>query len=227
MATCTVQDVMEDAADYLGDPEGEVYNAGKLARAFGKAFRGLYDCMILHNLPPVHRTVTYTLPANTASSTFGLTDMGEPDALWERGVGETLYAFIAPSDPLPQWESSDRLRVWKRENETFYFIAATQDRELKIEYWSSGAAPAAGTITTDNARDVLAMWTAYIAAQSNDMPSRARELSLDLFGHSGQPDGTGGALRGLIGPMILEEQNRASRAEPFRYRRNADRALIG
>ena len=225
MATCTVQDVIEDAADLLGDAEQEVMNAGSLARSFGIAYREMYDCLGLHGLTPVHKTVTYTLPANTSSSTFALSDMGEPDALWERAVGETEYTFINPVDPLPQWEASDKLRVWKRESETFYFIPATVARQLKIEYYASGAAPTSGSIGIDNARTFLAVRTASLAAVKYDMPSRGDELKVEAFGPSRQPDGSGGALRGLIGPMILEAQNRSARAGSFRLRRNAEREI--
>lgn len=113
------------------------------------------------------------------------------------------------------------LRTYRWENDRFYFTGANAAKELKIEYTTSGAAPTSGNVGIDNARNFLAKRTASLVAEVYDMPERAAQLKAEALGPSGDPDGTGGALRGLVGPMLIEKQNVARRSPPFRQRRNA------
>lgn len=108
---------------------------------------------------------------------------------------------------------------WRYENERFWFIGATAATELKIRYSSSGNPPTSGTVGIDNFRNYGAFRTAGLAAFAYDMDNRAQFLNAQALGPSLQPDGTGGALRGLLLPKLLEKQKRPTVPGPFRPRR--------
>jgi hypothetical protein len=139
--------------------------------------------------------------------------------------GEVIYSQntweeMRPADYLPQTVPAGFNGVWSWQNGRFFFPGATNAVEIKIEYSASGAAPSSGTVGIDNSRNFIAFRTAGLAAAAYDMPSKSLWLNAQALGPSGQPDGTGGALRGLVLPMLLEKQKRKRPPLPFRPRRN-------
>lgn len=299
MADCTVAQVMSDAAALVGDEAMEQFTSAVQLPWFGFAFRELYDICQRWRLPMGKREAYGLVPAYTnviAPSQMGITDMGEPIALWERSgatalaitgatnatpieittsvahglstnaevditgvvgavgangnwfitvTGATTFTLngsiaggvyssggsvlsssqkwdpVTEVDSLPDTEPDATLRFWKWENDRLYFVGASQVTELKLSYTTSGAAPASGNIGVDNARNFLALRTASLLADNYDMLQRAKTLKEESFGPSMTPDGTGGALRNLVGPMLLEKQNTIKRPGTFRPRRNA------
>lgn len=223
MARCTVDNVKSDARQWLGDPDGEVFDDATLQVPFATAYREMFDCMVTRELPPVRLVVTYTLPANTSTWTPSVTNLGEPLEMSERGVGETVYRIMTPVDIIPGADSARELRFWQWANEMFTFVPALEARELSLLYLATGSAPTTGSteIALDNARSFLALRTASMAALTRGMSALSATLRAEALGPSGQPDASGGALRGLINPMILEQQKRPVRLNSFRPRRNA------
>jgi hypothetical protein len=224
MAICTVANVNEDVGALLGDPSLEKYTAAVQLPFFRMAYQTVWDVAMNYDLQMVKSEATYTLPANTTSltpATAIISNMGEPERLWERAVGETDYLAMFPKDDFTNVTISDRLLFWKWESDTFYFIGATQDRQLKIEYSASSAAPTTGNIPIDNCRLLLALLTAMRIADAPvcGQPQRAASLRADAFGPAMTPDGSGGALRLFTNPMVKEMQKRPVTPSRFRSRR--------
>jgi hypothetical protein len=229
VADPTVAEVLSDAAGHLGDTAAEQFTPTVLAPFFGQAYREAFGVMIALKLPMGKRTVSpVVLTANTTSldpstSSPSLADLDEPNTLWERTAGTTQWYEMTPVGELPQYSTTELNRYWKWENSTFYFIGATGDTELKVQYSANGTAPTSGAVGIQNSRSFLALRTASIAAFTYDMPTRGGELKLEALGPTGQPDASGGALRALFNPMLLEKQKRRCVPGPFRPRRNVMR----
>lgn len=132
------------------------------------------------------------------------------------------FAKMDPADDLPPAQvASDRLRWWRWKQDRFWFNPANNARQIRIVYTASGpATPASGSIGIDNCRSFLAWRTASVAAMTRAEASVVQDMKFEAFGPSLQADGTGGALRSLLLPMLLEKQKRPKRSGPFRPRRN-------
>ncbi len=128
---------------------------------------------------------------------------------------------MASVDQIPQVPADVYLRWWKWMQETFFFNPSTNAVELCIEYQATGEAPASGYVGIDDSRNFLAQRTASLVAPQYDMPDTGAKCLMEAFGPSGKADGTGGALRLLVYPKLLEKQNRPRRPMTFRPRRNA------
>jgi len=188
------------------------------------AYETVWGVIMNHNLQTAKREVTHTLTAGTTSltpATASISDMGEPEKLWERAGSPDDWLMMFPKDDLSNFTATDNLLFWKWEGDTFYFIGATGNRQLKIEYLSSGSAPTTGTIPIDGARTVLGFITAAYIANTplGGQPQLASALFALAYGPSMGPDATGGALRLLINPMIKERQKRPIKIPTFRPRR--------
>jgi hypothetical protein len=223
MADATVAQVLLDAAKSLGDSQQETYTNEELQPWYEFSYRELWDLCMRWRLPVAFREVLYTLPANTTSltpATAGITNMGDPQKLWERLAGSSEnYIAMTPVDELPQITAETALRWWKWEGDTFYFIGSGSSRQLKIEYIQSGAAPTSGSIGFDNCRNFLATRTASLMAGIRGMPQEADRLTVLALGPSREADGSGGQLRTLVLPLLHEKQNRSKRPGTFRPRR--------
>jgi hypothetical protein len=223
MALPTVNSCLAGAASWLGDPTQEVYSNTVLHTPFFEmAYGEAWNILINWNLPLVEKEVLYTLPANTdllAPATAGITEMGEPTKLWERGNTSEDWVAMDPVAELPQQEPMDRLRWWKWEGDMFYFVPATSARLLKIEYSASALAPSIGNLVLiDGAKEFLSVRTASLIAPTRGMPELGQQLAHMALGPTLQADGSGGLLRQLVNPMLKEKQKRAVRPQSFRPR---------
>lgn len=129
------------------------------------------------------------------------------------------FVEMNPMRELPQLDPASTLRWWKWENGRLYFIGSTSPRELKIEYASDGTPPSSGTVGIDGSQNFLMFRTASFIAADYDMPASADRWKREALGPSGEPDATGGALRGLVNPLIQAKNLISRRAGPFRERR--------
>jgi hypothetical protein len=208
MALCTVEQVNTDVSALLGDPDLEKYTAAIQLPFFRLAYETVWGVALNNGVQMVDVEATYTLTAGTASltpATASISNMGEPLKLWERASGSSDdYSEMSRVDSLTNLDSSDSLGSWEWRGDTFYFVAATTDRQLKIEYTASAAAPTSGSIPIDGARLVLAQLTAAMIAQSplGGQPQLASSYFALAYGPSMTPDASGGSLRLLINPMV-------------------------
>lgn len=138
------------------------------------------------------------------------------------GGEESVNPFfeLVPVRDMPQYPQDILNRYWKWENDMFRFPGALNATELWVEYQSSGDPPSSGSVGWDNCLSYLQYRTASLVAAAYDMPQSASEYKLRAFGQSGEPDGTGGELRGFVYPMLKEKQKRPARPLPFRPNRN-------
>lgn len=131
-----------------------------------------------------------------------------------------IFVELDEVNTLPQYTPTSQLGFYKWENQRFYFLGANQARELRIEYVTSGNPPQTGNVGIENSYNFLAQRTAGLIAAAYDMPQTAEKCNMEALGPSLTPDGTGGQLRNLVGPMLLEKQNTTKRPATFRPRRN-------
>lgn len=133
---------------------------------------------------------------------------------------------VVPVEDLPQVDPGDALRMWSYEDDTIEFPGATTARQIRLKYESSGVAPASGTIGFTKARDFLSVRTASLMAPTRQAVTDGANLKEQALGPSGEADGTGGLIRQVVLPMLLEQQKRPRRPQPFRPRRlMADRLI--
>ena len=125
---------------------------------------------------------------------------------------------VCPVQNLPQIPEGPTINYWRWIQDTFRFVASTADLELWIEYSSSGDPPQSGTVGWDNCQNFLQTRTAALIAGAYDMPGTAAAQTMISVGPSGQPDGSGGALRGFMNPMLRNKQLIPKRPQPFRRR---------
>lgn len=89
MATCTLQNVFDNARAYLGDTQvagGEVFTNSVLQPHFAEPYRKMFNCLMGVS-KKVQRVVYVNLPPSTTvliPSTYNITDMDEPEMVEER-----------------------------------------------------------------------------------------------------------------------------------------------
>lgn len=162
-----------------------------------------------------------SVPANNQLALNGSVASGAYGAGGYVAWSSDRWVICNPTDSITQVQPGNRLQYVQWERGRFNFRPATEQRQLKIVYWASGAAPASGNIGIDNARSFLALATAYRAALMRDMGDRSQQLKLEAYGPELIPNVSGGALRSLVNPMVKEMQKRPVRPQTFRPRRNA------
>ncbi len=224
MALPTVAEVFSDVQSLCGDPGStDVYTSAILMPFFGIAYREMWDLFVKWKLQIAEQTATYTLPANTTSltpATAGISNMASPIRLWERGSASDEWELMDSIDELPQADRDAFLHWWAWEGETFYFVGATGQRLLKIEYTASGSAPTSGAIPVDNSRNFLAARTAsLVLGPIGGQYELAGHWEIKALGPEREANGKGGFLRDLVGPKLKEKQNRPVRPLRFRPRR--------
>ena len=105
MATCTLNDVLNDARGYLHDTEiagGEVWTNTALLVHFSEPYRTLFG-RLMGASKQVQRVVYITLPANTSiliPSVAGIVDMNAPEMVEER-LAPSSIAIATTSTTTP------------------------------------------------------------------------------------------------------------------------------
>lgn len=198
------------------------------------------------NTTPIQVTTAGSLPFSNNSIVY-LYDVTTPSSLNDRwfatvtgsntftlngtqasGVGNNgivlytsdTFSEISQKETLPQFQPSTSLGYWKWQADAFYFIGATQDRLVWVQYDVSGYPPVSGAIGVANSLNFLKYRTAAKAAESRDELARAQRLNLEALGKNMVPDGSGGYLRALALPIQKQQQFTHGRKLPFRPRRN-------
>lgn len=95
---------------------------------------------------------------------------------------------VFPVDPLWQlfdfvdWQLSaqnSQLSNWKWDEGAFHFIPANTNRQIRVTFMISGAAPPSGSVYIDDSLDALALFTAASAASAK-APSKSTMSSLSI-----------------------------------------------
>jgi len=204
----SVSEILQDAAELLGDPTARKFTPAKLQNAFAKAYEELTGEMARYFLRKQKRAVNYPLPANTTSlspATAGISNMGEIIKLEERAYGsDDLYTLVHPRITLPQRVPSIKLYDYEWSDDTMHFVGATNIIDLIITYYDSGVAPTSGSVGIDGSRNFLAHRTAAIAGRPAGNVELAKLLDIDARGP--RQDGSGGFMHTLIGAMLTADQ---------------------
>lgn len=204
----TVEQVLEYSAALLGDPSQRKFTNAKLLPFFVLAYEEMTTEMARYHLPKRKRVTTYPLTAGTAllsPATAGIGSFGELIVLEERPYGSSqIYTKIQPVDSLPQISATDKLLYFEWIDDSFKFIGATGDIDLRITYFGSGEAPSTGTTGVDGCRNFLAYRTASMAAipaGNVELGDRYEKVALGPM-----RDGGGGYLHNLIQAMVVSQQ---------------------
>jgi hypothetical protein len=86
-----------------------------------------------------------------------------------------IYTTVQQLTELPDRLPNNRLWEYTFKNQNFYFVGATEPRQLRLTYFASGQAPTTGSTGYDDSLDFLAFRTAGIGA---DMIGSARAQGL-------------------------------------------------
>lgn len=124
------------------------------------------------------------------------------------------FQIVEQRSELPQRDPANTLNVYAWDSDTFKFIGATTQRQLRIAYMSSGDAPATGSVGVDGSKNYLSYMTAAIAG-----PTRGRTTISDAFEAKclgPRRDGTAGYLYELIQPMVRALQRQPVRMKAYR-----------
>lgn len=119
--------------------------------------------------------------------------------------------------------ASGQLSRWTWENGAFRFIPATAQRQIKIVFDLSGAAPLSGSVGIDDSRDALALFVAASAAASKTGPSgRAAGLWMRAIGNqTGDTTNVDGGAFLELAQLGLQAINQTQvQVPPYRQRRN-------
>lgn len=204
----SVSEVLQQAAGLLGDPNMRKFTEAKLQPYFELAYEELTGEMARYFLTKQKRAVTCPLPIGTTSLTpadASISNMGEVIKVEERSYGSgDLYTLVHPRITLPQRDAIWKLYDYEWSNDTFNFVGATDNIDLKITYYDSGAAPTSGSVGIDGSKNFLAHRTAANAARPAGNVELAKLLDIDARGP--RQDGSGGFLHTLIGAMLTSEQ---------------------
>lgn len=120
----------------------------------------------------------------------------------------------------PQNQQMGNLSTWRWENGKIYVNPCESPIQVWIQYLASPDAPASGEIGLYDGREknFLAYATAARFAPKRQI-AQGPQLMADAYGPSGEPDGSGGMLRALINPQMLQNQVTQRRSGLFRRRR--------
>lgn len=160
--------------------------------------------------------------SNTASLngsvTCGISGTGGTVA-WSSDTFVPMYTMDYTPMAGPQNPASI-LGTWRWENGRIYVPAANVPRQVWIQYIASPNPPASGPIGLCDGRELnfLAFGTAARFAPKLQMVM-GPQLMATAYGDSGDADGSGGLLRELLVPQMLQNQNVQRRSGLFRRRR--------
>lgn len=202
----SVEQVKTKSAGLLGDPLKRKFTDAKLQDPFELAFLELTGEMQRYHVGKQKAGITYALTASTTSltpATAGISNFGEIILMEERPYGSSeRYTEVTETDFLPSGvQAGPYLRQYVWYDDTWHFLGSNQAMELRIWYYSSGAAPETGTVGIDGSMNFLAYRTASIAA----VPSGNYDLAdrYDRQARGPRMDCDGGFIHSLVQPMVL------------------------
>jgi len=166
----TATTVLNSSRAYLNDTAIDLYTDAVLLPYLKLANKELQDKCLVYGIEIV-RVVDDVIEVDEDDTVLTLpADFLLPVALWERDRDGGDEDWVLMKEQM--WEPSTiipttTLNFWSFRNENIYFIGATQDKDVKLQYERSLAALAAGgdTIDTDKFYRFLAAVTAEKAAR--------------------------------------------------------------
>ena len=169
----TLQQVLDRARSHLADnqvPGGEEFVNSVLYQPFCEAHESLAEAADNHSIPAAQRTVVFAVKAGDTSldPSTAHSDFTEPDMVEDRPTGTTTpYREVIPVMSLNGQPQEDGLIVYKYEDGILWFVGATTDRDVRINYTSNGATPTAfdSTLAFPDSLRYLGLKTAALALE--------------------------------------------------------------
>jgi hypothetical protein len=209
----TVEEIKKMARLCLGESGvGKTFNDEYLGEWFSAVLEELYQECLNHQIPGVEVITTATLTSGGTSFdpyTDGSLNFGELISLEERASGSSdKYREVHIVETLPQRDAESYLYVAEWRGEVYYFVGATQDIQLRIDYYSSGGdLDDDDVVALDGAQNFLAYRLAALAGPGKGFPELAKHWDTEARGRN--PDRfPGGALhRFLKAPVRSLQRN--------------------
>lgn len=225
----TVEQCKTAALGWLDDDAASRFTATIQTHGFRQAYLTFINCLLLLEITKLKKQVLYTLPVSTASltpATALIDDFGEMIQMSERLSGSTeRYIDLDPVDRLPQSDAMTSLNVYEWRDDTWYFVAASTARQLKIDYYASGTPPTTGSVGIDGSEEVLGKLTAaYMAPRKGD-PELGAELMDQAVGPMFSKNIIGGDMWRLVMPMKRSQQQIPIAPRPFQTGRRRSRSF--
>lgn len=206
----------------LDDPNGATFTDAIVLPAVGEAIDSLQSALVFYEIPKSKVVVTYTLPALTTSVTplaMGITDCGEIIELRERSFGSSdFYTHVYECDDLPQRPQVQVLGNWEWRGDAFWFVGATESRQLWLSYFSTVEQPTALDSTStnvDGALSFLSLYAAGVAGPRKGYDELAAAYMQRAVGNRYDQGIIGGALWFLCQPMVRSRQRVQVAPRPY------------
>lgn len=209
----------------LDDPAGSIYTEAVFAEAFGEAYDALFNAFLNNQCPRITQIASYTLPAATTSltpATMSITDFAGYMWMRERVSGSTnSFIEMISVSVLSQRAQQTKLVEFVFRNDTFYFIGATGDVDLQLEYEASGTAPSADNtaINVDGCLSFLANYAAGVAGPRKGDDEIAARCFAYAVGPKYNLGTIGGELFRIIQPRVRQMQATPIANRPYSARR--------
>jgi hypothetical protein len=177
----TLTNVVTRAQAALGDQSGDFWVLANLLPHINTAYRAVDRAYRTHAIPFARgRTVITPFTAGSVKLDRTTTppcpaDFLEPDELWEKNVGDpdTGYVLMGrATNQLPDIVQSSSLNMWDWFQGSIYFVGATTDRTIRLDYQRGVVDLVSGSdsLVIDDALDPVALmgagWAALSAGQS-------------------------------------------------------------
>lgn len=218
----TLAQVKTRVLDLLDDPNSATFSDAIVLPAVGEALDALQSGFVFFEIPKSKVVVTYTLPQGTTSlspATMGITDMGEVIELRERRSGSTdRFTHVYECDDLPQRPQVEILADWEWRGDSFWFVGATQARELWLSYFTTIEQPTALDTTptgVDGALSFLSLYAAGVAGPRKGYDELAAAYMQRAVGNRYDQGIIGGALFFLLQPMVRSRQRVQVAPRPY------------
>lgn len=217
----TTAQVRDRVINLLDDPLQATFRDAIVLPAVGEALDALQSAMVFYEIPRSKVVVTYTLPAFTTSvdpATMGIADCGEIIELRERRSGSTdRYAHIGECDDLPQRPQVNILGEWEWRGDAFWFVGATEARQLWLSYFSTIEQPVdfSGSTGVDGALSFLSLYAAGVAGPRKGYDELAAGYMIRAVGKRYDEGIIGGELFRLCQPMVRSRQRVQVAPRPY------------
>lgn len=218
----TFAQVKTRVLNLLDDPLAATFVDSIVLPAVGEAIDALQSAFVFYEIPKSKVVVTYILPAGTLSvspATMGITDMGEVIELRERASGSSdFYTHVDECDDLPQRPQVQILSNWEWRGDSFWFVGATEARQLWLSYFSTVQQPTALDSTStnvDGALSFLSLYASGVAGPRKGYDELAAAYMQRAVGNRYDQGIIGGALWYLCQPMVRSRQRVQVAPRPY------------
>lgn len=148
----TVEDVLDAAAEWVGDPEKDRATSSALQQAFQSAWANLLGVRLSWRLPDIQRPLFAVIPARSTriNASKLVTDFSTPIAMWDRGSSTSVaISFISPGTPAIVTTASPHARATNDEVEVIITGGSPLDGIFFVNVLSPTTLELIGSTSTD------------------------------------------------------------------------------